>query len=124
MQLARLIHPHGGGALGKTEEILRALYLEARLSKRQILLLYLNNLPFGYNTLGVGAAARTYFSVPLQELTPAQLLLLAVIPKAPGLYDPFASGRSTPSSTFTAFWSMWSRISCLECRMSRFRVLI
>jgi penicillin-binding protein 1C len=91
MQLARLIHPHGGGALGKTEEILRALYLEARLSKRQILLLYLNNLPFGYNTLGVGAAARTYFSVPLQELASAQLLLLAVIPKAPGLYDPFAS---------------------------------
>jgi penicillin-binding protein 1C len=91
MQLARLIHPHGGGMLGKAEEILRALYLEARLSKRQILLLYLNNLPFGYNTLGVGAAARTYFSAPLQELAPAQLLLLAVIPKAPGLYDPFAS---------------------------------
>jgi penicillin-binding protein 1C len=91
MQLARLIHPHDGGLAGKVREVLGALYLEARLSKRQILLLYLNNLPFGYNTLGVGAAARNYFSLPVEDLSPAQVLLLAVIPKAPGLYDPFAS---------------------------------
>ncbi|MBN2553046.1 MAG: transglycosylase domain-containing protein, partial [Spirochaetales bacterium] len=44
MQLARLIHPHAGGLRGKAGEILRAVQLEARLSKRQILLLYLNNL--------------------------------------------------------------------------------
>jgi penicillin-binding protein 1C len=91
MQLARLTHPHGGGIAGKVGEVLRALYLEARLSKRQILLLYLNNLPFGYNTLGVGAAARVYFSAGPEELTPAQVLLLAVIPEAPSRYDPFAS---------------------------------
>jgi len=91
MQLARLIHPHRGGLTGKLREVLWALYLEARLSKRQILLLYLNNLPFGYNTLGVGAAARTYFSLEVEDLSAAQALLLAVIPKAPGLYDPFAS---------------------------------
>jgi penicillin-binding protein 1C len=91
MQLARLIHPHDGGLTGKMEEILRALYLEVRLSKQQILLLYLNNLPFGHNTLGVGAASRTYFSLPPEDLSPSQILLLAVIPKAPSLYDPFAS---------------------------------
>jgi penicillin-binding protein 1C len=91
MQLARLIHPHSGGLPGKIKEILWAFYLEAHLSKRQILLLYLNNLPFGYNTIGVGAAARSYFSRSLEELSPAQILLLAVIPKAPSLYDPFAS---------------------------------
>jgi penicillin-binding protein 1C len=91
MQLARLIHPHGRGVTGKLGEALRALCLESRLSKRQILLLYLNNLPFGYNTVGVGAAARTYFSAEVEELTAPQILLLAVIPKAPGLYDPFAS---------------------------------
>jgi hypothetical protein len=76
---------------GKLGEVLWALYLEAGLSKRQILLLYLNNLPFGYSTLGVGAAARTYFSLEVEDLSAAQILLLAVIPKAPGLYDPFAS---------------------------------
>ncbi|UCF96207.1 MAG: transglycosylase domain-containing protein, partial [Spirochaetaceae bacterium] len=91
MQLARMIHPHGGGLPGKAAEVLRALHLEARLSKRQILLLYLNNLPFGYNTLGVGAAARAYFSRSLEELSMAQILLLAVIPKAPSLYDPFGA---------------------------------
>jgi penicillin-binding protein 1C len=91
MQLARLIHPHGGGLSGKIREVLWALHLEARLSKRQILLLYLNNLPFGYNTFGVGAAALSYFSLPVEDLSAAQILLLAVIPKAPSLYDPFAS---------------------------------
>jgi penicillin-binding protein 1C len=94
MQLARLIHPHRGGFLGKAGEILRALYLEARLSKQQILTLYLNNLPCGYNTVGVGAAARTYFSLPLDKLSRPQILLLAVIPKAPSLYDPFGSSKS------------------------------
>ena len=94
MQLARLIHPHRGGFLGKAEEILRALYLEAKLSKQQILTLYLNNLPFGYNTIGAGAAARTYFSQPLGKLSRPQILLLAIIPKAPSLYDPFGSSES------------------------------
>lgn len=94
MQLARLIHPHRGGLLGKAGEILRALYLEARLSKQQILTLYLNNLPFGYNTIGAGAAARTYFSRPLGKLSRPQILLLAIIPKAPSLYDPFGSSES------------------------------
>ena len=97
MQLARLIHPHGGGLTGKIREILFALYLEARLSKQQILLLYLNNLPFGYNTVGVGAAAEIYFTLPLEDLSPAQILLLAVIPKAPSLYDPFASPENRDS---------------------------
>ena len=97
MQLARLIHPHGGGLGGKIREALFALYLEARMSKQQILLLYLNNLPFGYNTVGVGAAAGTYFSLPLEDLSPAQILLLSVIPKAPSLYDPFASPENRDS---------------------------
>ncbi len=94
MQLARLIHPHRGGFLAKAGEILRALYLEAKLSKQQILTLYLNNLPFGYNTIGVGAAARRYFSLPLENLSRPQILLLAIIPKAPSLYDPFGSSES------------------------------
>ena len=89
MQVARLLEPHRGGWPGKLREALTALRLEAVLDKQEILLLYLNLLPFGLNTVGVGAAAVTYFDRPLAELSPAQLLLLATLPRAPSLLDPF-----------------------------------
>lgn len=89
MQLARILHSHGPGVGGKLREALHALRLEAGLSKEEILFLYLNTLPFGYNTRGVGAAAMRYFDRPLEELDRGQLLLLASIPEAPALYDPF-----------------------------------
>jgi penicillin-binding protein 1C len=89
MQLARLLDPHGGGWRGKLRESLAALRLEALLDKQEILRLYLNLLPFGRNTVGVGAAALAYFDRPLQELSPAQVLLLATLPRSPSLLDPF-----------------------------------
>jgi penicillin-binding protein 1C len=91
MQLARLIAPHSGGWGGKLGEALYALRLETHLSKQEILLLYLNSLPFGHNTRGVGAAAWRYFSRPLNELSREEILLLATLPKAPARLDPFAS---------------------------------
>jgi len=89
MQLARMVHPHGGGLTGKAQEALTAIRLEARMGKREILGLYLNHLPFGYNTRGLGAAAVRYFDRPLGELSRAELLVLATIPRAPVRYDPF-----------------------------------
>jgi penicillin-binding protein 1C len=89
MQLARLLEPHRGGWQGKLGESVAALRLEAVLDKPEILRLYLNLLPFGRNTVGVGAAAVTYFDRPLQELSPAQVLLLATLPRSPSLLDPF-----------------------------------
>jgi penicillin-binding protein 1C len=89
MQAARLLNPHEGGWRGKLRESLAALRLEAVLDKQEILRLYLNLLPFGLNTVGVGAAAVTYFDRPLQELSPAQVLLLATLPRSPSLLDPF-----------------------------------
>src|SRR4030043_442377 len=83
------LDPHGGGGRGKLRESLAALRLEAVLDKQEILRLYLNLLPFGLNTVGVGAAAVTYFDRPLQELSPAQVLLLATLPRSPSLLDPF-----------------------------------
>ena len=70
MQLARLLNPHRGGWRGKLRESLAALRLEALLDKQEILRLYLNLLPFGGNTVGVGAAAVACFDRPLQELSP------------------------------------------------------
>ncbi len=89
MQTARLLSPHREGLAGKLAEIGGALLLEARLGKEGILLQYANRLPFGYNVRGFAAAAVTYFDRPLGELTRAQVLLLAIIPRAPSLYDPF-----------------------------------
>jgi penicillin-binding protein 1C len=89
MQAARLLAPHRGGLPGKLHEALMALRLEATLSKEQILLLYLDLLPFGANAIGLGAAAEAYFDRRLGELSPAQLLLLATLPRAPAALDPF-----------------------------------
>lgn len=91
MQLARTIAPHSGGWGGKLGEALYALRLETHLSKREILLLYLNSLPFGHNTRGVAAASWRYFARPLDELSGEEILLLATLPKAPARLDPFAS---------------------------------
>ena len=94
MQVARLLQPHRGGWGGKLRESLGALRLEATLDKHEILRLYLNLLPYGLNTVGVGAAAVTYFDRPLDELSPAQILLLATLPRAPSLFDPFRNPRA------------------------------
>jgi penicillin-binding protein 1C len=93
MQLARLIAPHSHGIGGKLLEAGNALRVESRLTKRQILTAYLNTIPFGRNTRGVGAAAWTYFGRDLPSLTRAELLVMAVIPRNPTLFDPFDHGQ-------------------------------
>ncbi len=91
MQLARLVAPHARGPGGKLVEASNALRIEARLTKDGILVAYLNDVPFGRNTRGVGAAAWTYFGTELGRLSRAQLLVLGVIPRNPTLYDPFTN---------------------------------
>jgi penicillin-binding protein 1C len=91
MQVARILTPHEWGLRGKIREAVSALRIETRLGKEEILLLYANTLPFGYNVRGVAAAALTYFDRPLAGLSRAQLLLLATIPKAPSRFDPFTA---------------------------------
>lgn len=93
MQVSRILSPHQWGLGGKIREAVSALRIETRLGKEEILLLYANTLPFGYNVRGVAAAALTYFDRPLAELSRAQLLLLATIPKAPSRFDPFTAPR-------------------------------
>lgn len=89
MQLARLIAPHPRSVFAKLVEAGDALRIESRLTKDRILALYLNNLPFGRNARGIGAAAWTYFGADLSTLSPAEFLSLAIIPRNPTLYDPF-----------------------------------
>lgn len=83
MQLARnLFLSPRKTLLRKLREILVARRLEAALSKRRILHLYLNIVELGRGVFGFPAAARRFFRRPLDELTPTQLLrLVAVLPK-------------------------------------------
>ncbi len=91
MQLARLVEPRARSVPGKIVEVWGALRIESRLTKDRILAAYLDTVPFGRNTRGVGAAAWTYFGADLAHLTRAQLLVLAIIPRNPDGLRPLRS---------------------------------
>ena len=84
MQLARRLWSLSSRTpLGKLQQIVRALQLEAQHSKREILEAYLNVAPYGGNIEGAGAASALYFRKPAAKLTLAEALTLAVIPQSP-----------------------------------------
>ncbi len=83
MQTARLIEPRPRTPGSKAIEMLRALQLERRLSKQEILELYLTLAPYGGNIEGVRAASRLYFDKEPGRLTDAEQALLIALPQAP-----------------------------------------
>jgi penicillin-binding protein 1C len=88
MQVARIRYPGKRGIVYKIQQIIRALQLEWRYSKDEILAYYINHAPFGGTLQGVEAASRSYFGYPAFRLTRAQAALLAVLPQAPSRYRP------------------------------------
>jgi penicillin-binding protein 1C len=88
MQVARILDPHSRTAWGKCKQVLRALQLEAHLSKNEILTLYLNYAPFGGTIEGVEAASWAYLGKPAKRLSHAEAALLAVLPQAPSRLRP------------------------------------
>ena len=84
MQVARLLEESGTGKVaGKLRQMRVAWALENRLTKREILTLYLHLAPFGGNLEGVRAASFAYFGKEPRRLTPAEAALLVAIPQAP-----------------------------------------
>lgn len=84
MQVARLLEDGPTGRWdGKIRQVRLALALERRLSKQDILTLYVNRAPFGGNIEGVRAATYAYFGKPPKRLTPAQSALLVALPQSP-----------------------------------------
>jgi penicillin-binding protein 1A len=75
----------------KIKEIIRALALETKLSKQQILELYLNTIYLGHGCNGVESAARIYFDKTVSELTLAESASIAGITQYPALYDPYTN---------------------------------
>lgn len=88
MQVARILEPSSRSVSGKLRQALRALQLEAHLSKREILTLYLDRAPFGGTLQGVEAASWAYLGKPAQRLSHAEAALLAVLPQAPSRLRP------------------------------------
>ena len=72
----------------KVQELLLSFWMEARLSKQEIIALYFNRVYFGAGAYGVQAAAQTYFDRPAQELTLGEAALLAGLLKAPSRFAP------------------------------------
>jgi len=73
----------------KIREILLALQIEKRFSKKEILELYLNQIYFGEGAYGVEAASETYFGKHVKDLSLSEAAMLAGLPKAPAHFDPY-----------------------------------
>ena len=88
-QLAKTSFTGGERTLGrKAQEALITLWLEARLSKEEILSRYISNVYFGNNIYGLRAAAHFYFNTAPEHLTLAQAALLAGLVNAPNRLAP------------------------------------
>lgn len=71
----------------KIREIVMAIELTRRYSKDEVLEWYLNQVPFGRNTYGAGAAAINYFNKPVSELTIAEQATLISLIQLPSYYS-------------------------------------
>lgn len=72
----------------KTQELLLAIQMEQRYSKKQILGLYLSRVYFGAGAYGIEAASRRYFDKPASRLTIREAAALAALMKSPANYSP------------------------------------
>jgi len=88
MQIARMLEPKERTYLHKVAEIFRALQIERRYSKDEILGIYLSMAPLGGNIEGLKSAALMYYQTPLERLNIAQLFDLILIPGDPNGLEP------------------------------------
>ena len=77
----------------KIREIFLSFHIESLLSKDEILMLYINKIPLGHRSFGFGAAAQVYYGKNINELTLAQIAVLAGLPKAPSTINPIRSPK-------------------------------
>lgn len=87
--IKRLLGNRKRSIKNKFLEMLYALRLEHRLTKKEILALYLNLAPYGNQYYGITSASRGYFASSTSSLSLAQCAFLAGLPKAPSGKDPY-----------------------------------
>jgi len=88
MQAARLLEPRPRTFVNKVIEAARAVQLEWRYSKREVLTIYLTLAPMGGNLEGVRAASLAYFGKEPKQLSAAEAALLVAIPQSPSRRRP------------------------------------
>jgi penicillin-binding protein 1C len=88
MQIARMIEPKERTYFHKILEIFRALQLEWRYSKKELLEMYLSMVPLGGNIEGLKSASLIYYQTPPERLNIAQLFDLILIPSDPNGLQP------------------------------------
>lgn len=77
----------------KIKEVILAIELELMYSKDEILVMYLNEIPFGSNAYGIQAASETYFDKSAKDLTLTESAILVSLPQAPTYYSPYGDHR-------------------------------
>ncbi len=104
----------------KVKEACLAEKLFQKLTRKQILSEYLNEVFYGRHAYGAQAAARTYFSKPASKLTLVQAALLAGLPQAPTVYDPLSNPRAALARRNEVLQAMWKNgyISASKLRSS------
>ncbi len=75
----------------KFTEIMLALQIDQKLSKQEILELYVNKIYLGNRAYGIGAAAQIYYGKSIDQLELAQLAMIAGLPKAPSSFNPLVN---------------------------------
>jgi penicillin-binding protein 1C len=83
MQVARLLNPKERTLGNKIIEMFHAFYLEWKLSKSEILELYLNLVPYGGNIEGIKAASLLYYGKNPNHISLAQSVVLSIVPNKP-----------------------------------------
>ncbi|MDB5770775.1 MAG: penicillin-binding protein, partial [Burkholderia sp.] len=95
-QLARNLYPEEIGrkrtVTRKLKELITALKIEYAYSKQEILLTYLNTMPFLYNAFGIEMGARTYFDKPAAKLDVLESATLIGMLKGTSYYNPVLNG--------------------------------
>lgn len=75
----------------KLLEVVLALQIENKYTKKQILEMYMNQIYFGQGCYGIQTASRVYFGKDVKDLTLPQCAMLAGLPNSPNYYSPFRS---------------------------------
>ena len=89
-QLARVLFLNNERTFDrKLKELFIAARIEKTISKDQILEMYMNNVYLGAGAYGVEGAAQIYFDKHLKDCDLAELALIAGLPQAPSVYNPF-----------------------------------
>lgn len=111
MQLARLMFGINTRSIGgKLQQMARAVELELKYSKHDLLEAHLNLMPYGGNVQGVGTASLVYFDKPATKLGLAESLTLVLIPQSPARRDPDADEPASLRAARERLFERWREL--------------